>query len=74
MSIFHCEGCDRTLDSDFSGYEWIDDLDCAYCDDCYADLCESAQDYELGRADWERDVRIDEEERDRMGRENDYPD
>ena len=69
MSVFHCEGCDRTLDSDFSGYEWIDDKDCAYCDDCYVDLCECDQDYELERAEWERDMRNHEEECARMERD-----
>lgn len=35
MSIFHCNGCDKTLDSDNEGYHQIDE-GVFYCDECEA--------------------------------------
>lgn len=33
MSVFHCDGCDKYLDSDESGYHEIN-VGQYYCDDC----------------------------------------
>lgn len=44
MSMFLCDGCDQYLDSDYFGFNTLENGDgMDYCDECWFDLCEQQE-------------------------------